>query len=246
LIENQGEFSVIHGAEYLTSGGLRNAGLIFVGSNCTFAVNGDLVQTETGVLAGGGVVNGNVINAGRLAPRGDAANSVGMLRVDNFTQTNSGVLEIAISSDSQHSRLDVFGEATLGGTLEVRMLNGFVPSLGSSFRVMNFATRDGDFTNFVGLVVNSAVFLQPHWGANGLVLLAINRDVKLTRLRGDEFDFSFSFQTVAGGTYWVEYATSLSPANWQLLQEVMGNGGLAQIDEFGLDDPVRFYRVRLQ
>src|SRR5207248_3292672 len=48
----------------------------------------------------------------------------------------------------EYDAIDITGHATLGGSIGVRAINGFVPLPGQSFQVISFASRDGDVTVF--------------------------------------------------------------------------------------------------
>lgn len=98
-------------------------------------------------LAGTGILRTNVVNAGVLDVGG--ASLVGTLNITgNYTQAATGRLIFELrgrTPDSQHDVLNIFGTATLGGTLTARLLNAFVPAFGDSFFVLVFASRQGNF-----------------------------------------------------------------------------------------------------
>jgi hypothetical protein len=59
-------------------------------------------------------------------------------------------------------------------------------------------------------------------------------------------NITFSFQSVTGPTYFIEYKAALNDTNWVTLRTQTGNGG-----SFNIQDPVnltapRFYRLRVQ
>jgi fibronectin-binding autotransporter adhesin len=91
-----------------------------------------------------GTFNGNLVNqGGKLAP----GHSPGTTTVSgNYTQ-NAGTLEIEIGGTSagQADKLIITGTATLGGALNVAVINGFVPQAGNSFDILDWATRSGTF-----------------------------------------------------------------------------------------------------
>jgi hypothetical protein len=249
ILENRGRFLVLHGADYLNSGPLINSGFLFVGAGSPFTINGDLTQTDAGELASDADLNVMLTSSGRVTPRGQDTNAPGILSLDEYTQLRGGILEIPIggsASGSQYSRLEVGGMAVLDGSLQVRLVNGFVPRLGDRFRVLNCGMRSGEFAGYIGTMASPQVYLQPHYDSMGLTLLAINRDVALQNLHGSGVDFGFSFATVTGGTYLVEYSLSLSNPDWQLLTTVTGDGSRVQVSDDFLIEPQRFYRIRLQ
>jgi hypothetical protein len=116
-------------------------------------LNGGSVSTATtlnfqgGALTGAGAITGNVSNSGgQVAPGA----SPGIISISgSYTQGPAGALNIEIggySPGTQFDRLDVGGPATLNGTLNAALINGFVPNNGDTFRVMNYASRTGSFT----------------------------------------------------------------------------------------------------
>jgi hypothetical protein len=56
-------------------------------------------------------------------------------------------IELGGYEPDQFDQLWVFGSAALDGTLEVTMLNGFVPTNGSSFKILTASSLSGGFTN---------------------------------------------------------------------------------------------------
>src|SRR4029079_11381644 len=52
----------------------------------------------------------------------------------DLAQFSNGTLQLDIGSSSQFGRLQVAGLAQLGGTLQVSLLNSFVPSVGQTFQ----------------------------------------------------------------------------------------------------------------
>jgi len=57
--------------------------------------------------------------------------------------------------------------------------------------------------------------------------------------------FSIQFNTIVGKTYIVEYSASLQPAQWILLDQYTGQGGVQLATDIGLVSQERFYRVRV-
>ncbi|MEM8865112.1 MAG: hypothetical protein AAGF31_06145 [Planctomycetota bacterium] len=123
-------------------GGLTSAGQINL-INST--VNGDVVNdgvtslaganTFTGTVSGNGVFTGTGTGAfaGVLAP----GNSPGLLTFEGDLELGStATLEIEIAGTTpgdEHDRIEVGGFAALEGSLDVTLLDGFIPELGDSF-----------------------------------------------------------------------------------------------------------------
>jgi thermolabile hemolysin len=105
-----------------------------------------------GSLSGTGNVDGNVTNAGRLAPGQPGT----VLRINgDFSQSSAGRLEIELGGTGSglHDVLHVSGSAALDGVLAVRLTDNFVALPGQTFLSMTFGSRSGDFT-----VVNETGF----------------------------------------------------------------------------------------
>jgi autotransporter-associated beta strand protein len=106
---------------------------------------------DGGTLAGSGTVNGAVTNndRGTITP-GDALGVPGVLTiVSNYTQVPTATLVIQIggAEPSQVSVLDIQGSANLNGYLEPVLVNGFVPRMGESFTILNYASHTSSFSH---------------------------------------------------------------------------------------------------
>ncbi|HYY27383.1 MAG TPA: autotransporter-associated beta strand repeat-containing protein [Chthoniobacterales bacterium] len=101
------------------------------------SLNSPLITVQSGgMLKGSGVIIGNVVNVGTLAP----GNSPGTLTINgNFTQGPAGVYNVQIVSAQNYSRLVVNGSANLDGTLRLTLASGFRPAPGESFTVLTAA-----------------------------------------------------------------------------------------------------------
>jgi|GEM_PF-1205699 len=73
-------------------------------------------------------------------------------------------------------------------------------------------------------------------------------DLKLTNSHlGNQTGFSFSWPTVTGQNYTVEYATSLVSTNWTVISSnLIGDGSLKSFNDGNATNETRFYRVRIQ
>lgn len=136
------------------------------------SISRTLVQ-PAGRLAGYGTINGNLENSfGRVVPglsdgvfdefSGPPAaipgNPIGTLTVQgNFFQqpgTSGGIsssrsrLSIQIAGANAFDRLAVAGNAALGGTLELSLLNGYAPTGTSSYAFLSAASVTGRFEQF--------------------------------------------------------------------------------------------------
>ncbi|MCX6928258.1 MAG: YDG domain-containing protein, partial [Verrucomicrobia bacterium] len=116
------------------------------------------LQLLGGSLVGTGLVTvanvQNVINSAAISP----GLSPGELDIaGNYQQTASGVLNIELGGNSPGTGFDLVtvtaggagGVATLGGTLNVTLINGFSPPKGAAFTFMTAAGRVGAFATFL-------------------------------------------------------------------------------------------------
>ena len=126
--------------------------------------------------AGGTVTVGvNFINSGTVNPGGlGAAGAIAITA--NYTQGASGVLNIDIgglTAGSEFDQLNVSGTATLGGTLNVGLIQPFLPAAGDSFKIMTFGSRspaDSDFATYNGLNLPNGLVFTPVYHPADLTL----------------------------------------------------------------------------
>ncbi len=131
-----------------------------------------LVQNATGNATGtsavavnnGGTLGGNgavgdvaVSGGGTVAP----GTSAGRLTVNgNYAQAGALAIEIGgTTAGTQHDQLVVSGQATLGGTLNLSLISGFMPSVGDTFQIITSGSATGNFAtiNSSGFTVSSGV-----------------------------------------------------------------------------------------
>ena len=60
-----------------------------------------------------------------------------------------------------YDQLAVTGTASLGGTINISTINGYLPTVGTSFQVLTFASRTGDFQTYNGLYISGQTGLVP-------------------------------------------------------------------------------------
>ena len=130
------------------------------------------VNLNGGVLSGNGTVAANLNNtAGQVNPGG--AGTAGVIAITGtYTQGASGVLNIdigGVTAGSEFDQLNVSGTATLDGTLNVGLINSFLPEVGNSFKIMTFSSRspaDSDFATYIGLNLPNGLVFTPVYHDN--------------------------------------------------------------------------------
>jgi hypothetical protein len=153
------------------------------GGEITLA-SGTLRFTRSLINAPGAVIQGDggtldvsafaFSNHGVIAPGA----SPGLLRwVGALTAADSSRLVIELAGaepGTEHDRLEVTGQATLGGALDLRLLDGYRPADGTEFTVLTAtAGLAGGFRQRLGVVDTTAgVALYPRFEANAITLTA--------------------------------------------------------------------------
>jgi hypothetical protein len=189
-----GAFTIKSGRDFTTAGAFSNAGKMTfeTGSDFTVGASQNYIQTaglttvngsliaalvdiQAGILKGSGTITGNVaINGGTVQP----GNSPGIMNISgNYTQTEAGILEIEILNkvlaSGGYDQLSITGTASLAGTLNVSLLPGAVISDRDTFDIIQYASRSGTFSNYVGPFDNSQSFYFTYeYLLNDMVLTA--------------------------------------------------------------------------
>lgn len=206
-VSNIGTIEVLSGTLAFGDTFVQAAGVTKMNGG-NIAASGPL-QIQGGILCGNGTINASVINSGRCAPGA----SPGLLQITgNYTQTGSGLLDIELGGNTPGSTFDqlaISGAATLGGSLNVTKVNSFQPVIGSTFRVLTFASRSGDFASFNDATDSS---LNRLYDASGLTLAASNTPVFLVITRQGQ-QVQLSWPTNAIG-YGLQFATNIPSTNW--------------------------------
>ena len=105
------------------------------------------LDIQGGRLSGSGTINGGVTNGGQVSP---GISDVGAIEINsgNYTQADTGVLEIEISrsfTGTEFDQLTVDGDVSLAGTLSVSVA-GFSLDVGEQFVIIDNVDSDGGTT----------------------------------------------------------------------------------------------------
>ena len=154
------------------NGVLMNYGTTTVGSGLTLTLSGPTFENALGgVLRGAGTVNtgGKTLNNAGVISVGAPTSTLTI--VGSLSQSTTSVVAIEIGSLTQYDRLAVGGTANLDGSLDVRLLGGYIPDVGDSFQVMTFGSRSGDFATSTGLDIGGGLYFDPVYDGTSLTLL---------------------------------------------------------------------------
>lgn len=171
-----GVLSLQSGQVLTTAGNLSAAGIISVGTASSFKIGGSYTQTAgkttvdgtltapTGLLLQNGQLQGQGTIAAAMTSdatvvAGDTTSKAGKLTVNgSYTEAGTGALDIAIgghTAGTQYSQLAVSNGAHLSGTLNIKLINGFVPSIGNVFMILTANPVTKTFGTVNGLPINS-------------------------------------------------------------------------------------------
>ncbi len=112
-------------------------GEALVGGGALPITTGTLRVGSGGTVSGGGTIIGSLLNdGGTVAPADDPET----LTINgDFTQTTGTTrMEVGGPNAGQFDQLIVTGTADLGGTFELDLINGYLPSPGSTFDLFDF------------------------------------------------------------------------------------------------------------
>ena len=103
--------------------------------------------TIFGTYSGGNITGGGQMNFdGDLSP---GASPAAILLDGNVRLYSTTRLKIELggtTAGTQYDQVNVTGNLTLDGTLQVLLINGFVPHVGDIFHILNWGTLSGSFT----------------------------------------------------------------------------------------------------
>ena len=198
--EAAGSFTIQDGRNFTGPNNVNfaNAGIVNIGAGSTFATggtgnynqSGGSTQVDGALTAGGGQVNinggtlfgngtitGNVMMAGTIYP-GDALNTAGKLSiVGNYAQTGTGAFNLSLGGlgqGTQFSWLNVSGNASLDGTLNVGLINSFFPTVGKTFTFLTAGGAvSGIFSTVNGLNIGNNEALTVIYDPNDVKIQAI-------------------------------------------------------------------------
>jgi T5SS/PEP-CTERM-associated repeat protein len=174
-------------------GRIESTGTIYMylqSANSKITIDGGSVSV-TNITVGDGTVeflDGNLSvgaflgdleqNGGTLAP----GNSPGLTYIQGDYTIVDGTVEIELGGYGRGIDFDVIdigGHATLGGMLDVSLINGFTPNIGDTFQVVNFGSASGNFDTYTGLDLGNGLTLAPTLDSGGLTLTAVPEPTSL-------------------------------------------------------------------
>jgi hypothetical protein len=193
---NNGSFSLAGGSSFTTAGNFANTGTFSVGTESTFTLGGTGAFTQSagtttdngalsapgnaniqaGSLFGTGSVTGGLQSSGIVNP-GDSSTETGILTDHGaYTQNSKGALDIDIGGTAAGTQYDALNStsASLNGTLNLSLINGFVPTIGSTFKIMNYSSETGKFSTVNGLGINNKEHFKLTYQGSDVLLTVVS------------------------------------------------------------------------
>src|SRR5260370_42369818 len=108
------------------------------------------------MLFGKGTIASAVQSSGKVNP-GDSATKTGKLSINgSYTQNTAGALNISIGGltvGTQYGQLAVSNGVSLKGTLNIKVINGFIPVMGNTFIILTGNPVSGTFGTVNGTTI---------------------------------------------------------------------------------------------
>ncbi|MDD4680005.1 MAG: hypothetical protein PHP79_03820, partial [Clostridia bacterium] len=160
---NNGQIMINSGTLCLTggSGSMLEGG----GGTGTFTVSDD---ADLEFMQGAYSIGGDFVNGGNLSIWEDSS---ALFKAD-YRQESTGTLALKIwgSESDEYCKLDVDGEAELGGILEIDFIADYVPQPGDTFEVLTCDLRTGEFSSITNNMEEDGITLVPTYTDTSLTL----------------------------------------------------------------------------
>lgn len=172
-LTNKGKLTIGAGSSLKVSGYTQSAG--------TSTVDGSLTAS-TGLTVSGGALVGKgtlaaAVTANGSITAGDSSTQPGVLTVTGtYTQGATGVLNLPIGGTGagQFGQLPVSNGVSLNGTLTLSLINGFVPTIGSSFTLVSGSAITGQFATVNGTSINASEHFQINYSGTSVTATVVS------------------------------------------------------------------------
>lgn len=129
-----------------------------------------------GLFGNGGNIAAHLYSAATVVP-GNSTTAPGKLTVTGaYTQTSAGALDanLAGTNSGQFGQLTVKGTASLAGTLNITLLNGFVPLVGNTFEILRAKKINGTFATVNGTAINGSEHFTVTYNSENVTLTVVS------------------------------------------------------------------------
>jgi uncharacterized repeat protein (TIGR01451 family) len=175
---NTGTIQVNAGTANTSSiaGNFTNQGTLNINGATLVVTGNSFVNQSGGTINAYGTLN---VSASAFTNNGTLidGNGAHLLNITgNYTQGAQGALNLEIGGTTAGTLFDqvaVTGQASLNGTLNLTLINGFSPVLNNAFKVLTYASATGSFATYNIPVLSSGLTLIPSQNATNLTLSAL-------------------------------------------------------------------------
>lgn len=189
-----GSLSLGSGQILATATNFSNAGKTTVGAGSGFSVGGSYTQTagtttvdgalmapagltlQKGSLMGKGTIAAAVSSSASVTP-GDSSSKPATLAVTGtYTQNSGGSLNISIGGTAAGSfgQVAVSNGVSVGGTLVIKRIKGFVPAIGNTFNIVTGSAISGQFATVKGTSINSSEHFEVSYTPTAVTLTVVS------------------------------------------------------------------------
>jgi fibronectin-binding autotransporter adhesin len=144
LFTNTGGVLNLSGDNTFQSGLTQSSGTLTLASGSTTTMGtGSIFALDGGTMRGSGTIQGDVqVGSATIAP----GFSPGTINITgNMTLSSTSIIVAELASATSYDQILVGGTATLAGTLNVSMLNGYTPTFGTTFDIISATSVSGNF-----------------------------------------------------------------------------------------------------
>jgi fibronectin-binding autotransporter adhesin len=137
------------------------------------------IRIAKGTLLGnGGTIAAHLFSSGTVIPAASLTTTGKLAITGAYTQTAAGALDanIAGASSGQFNVLNVTGTATIGGTLNIGLLDKFVPAVGDTFEILTAKKVTGTFATVNGTKINDSEHFTVTYNADNVTLTVVSGD----------------------------------------------------------------------
>lgn len=189
-----GALSVQSGQALTIATSLTNSGKATVGTGSSLTISGTYTQSggtttvdgtltatsgltlQKGSLIGKGSVAAHITSNGTVTA-GDSSTKPGTLAIGgSYSQQSKGVFDIFVGGTTAGTfgDLAVSNGVSLGGALTIKLVNGFVPVVGDSFKIVTGSAVTGTFATVNGTSINSSEHFEVNYGSTSVTLTVVS------------------------------------------------------------------------
>jgi len=249
---NAGSLQVLTQSVSFALGFLQTGGSTIVAAGATLGAFGG-ISLQGGTLGGVGTIAAPITNSAGVLQPGMPTGTLTLGGGSSYAQSMSGVLSIDIggpTAGTQYSQLAAPGcPVSLGGSLNVSFVNGFMPTNGERFTILTGGSVSGTFPVLNGLYLGADLVLVPVYSATNVVLVTetltvLRPTLTIARGAGSAGGLALSWPSVPSQAYEVQYSPDLT--QWFVLTNVLATEGTESLlfppPPPGV--PTLFYRLR--